>query len=287
MQVIVGWVIVLGCTLGGFVYSGGNPTHLIVIGEYIIIIGVSLGFLFAACPMAYLKLLFSQIMTAFKGSPYNQKAFVDVISAFYELFMIAREQGVIGIEDHVVNPKGSAVFQKYPTFLNNAEAVAFAQDALKPIIDGRIKGDQVKHLLHEEMERIAVRSEHPLHVATKAADAMPGIGIVAAVLGIIITMSHISGDKTTIGVKVAHALVGTFLGIFISYGFIQPLISAIEFNNDDEKHYYEVLSNIITSYATGAPPIMAAESGRRAIPADRQLTGDVLEEQLKALNKKG
>ncbi|MEM9400643.1 MAG: motility-associated protein [Verrucomicrobiota bacterium] len=287
MQVLVGWIIVLGCVLGGFAYSGGNPAHLVVIGEYIIIIGVSLGYVFGACPMSYLKLLINQVLTAFKGSPYKQKAYVDLISAFYELFMIAREQGVIGIEDHVVNPQNSAVFKKYPSFLNNSLAVAFAQNALKPIIDGRIKGDQVKHLLHEEMERIEHRNEQPLHVATKAADAMPGIGIVAAVLGIIITMSHISGDKTTIGVKVAHALVGTFLGILISYGFLQPLISAMEFNNADEKQYYEVLTNIISSYATGAPPIMAAESGRRAIPSDRQMPSEQLEEQLKALSKKG
>ena len=286
MLLIIGWLIVTGAVVGGFVYSGGNPSHLVVIGEYMIITGVMVGFIVGACPMHVLKLMIGKMIQCVKGSPYNQEAYLDVIKAHYELLMVAREQGVVGIEEHVMSPMQSSIFTKYKSFITNHHAVAFMQDALKPIIDGRLKAEQLKESLSEDLRRMATQAHHPPMVLTKVADALPGVGIVAAVLGIIITMSYIAGEKALIGEKVAHALVGTFLGLLISYGYVQPLVTKMEFLNDDEHAYYEVISGIISSYATGSPPIMAAEVGRRAIPEDRQPTSDELEQLLKALIKK-
>lgn len=283
MLVIIGWLIVSGAVMGGFMYSGGRPASLFVIGEYMIILGVAIGYLVAASPMHILKMMVSKILTALKGSPYSRDMYIDIIKPLYELFMVAREQGVVGIEEHVANPHESIIFKKYPKFLADHHAVAFMQDALRPIIDGRVKGDQLKATLDEDLDRIYGHNAHPVSVMTKMGDALPGIGIVAAVLGIVITMGSIGGSKEEIGHHVASALVGTFLGILVSYGFVQPLVTNIEFINEDELSFYQVMSNVIVSYAAGAPPMMAAESGRRAIPGDRQPTSEELEALLKSL----
>lgn len=287
MMVIVGWLIVLGATLGGYTYSGGKLHALVVWGEYMIILGVALGYLVAASPVSMLKEIVGTVLTALKGSPYSKNVYLDGIKPLYELFQVAREQGVVGIEEDVVNPENSAIFKKYPSFLHNHAAISFMQETLGPVIDGRAKPDQLK----KAMDQAIARRKHHHHkvelLLMRVADALPGIGIVAAVLGIIITMNYIAGDKSTIGVKVAHALVGTFLGILVSYGFLQPLVSSIEFNNDDDISYFEAIGTVIVNYAEGAPPLMAAEAGRRVIPHDRQPTASELEEMLKSLSGKG
>jgi chemotaxis protein MotA len=283
MLVIIGWLIVGGAVIGGFMYSGGRPASLFVIGEYMIILGVFIGYMVGASPVPILKLIIAKVIQSLKGTPYGKDMYLDVIKPLYELFMVAREQGVVGIEEHVANPHESAIFKKYPRFLSNHHAVCFMQDALRPIIDGRVKGDQLKETLEEDLDRIYEHNAHATNVMTKAGDALPGIGIVAAVLGIVITMGSIGGSKEEIGHHVASALVGTFLGILVSYGFVQPLISSIEFINADELSFYQVMSNVIVSYASGAPPMMAAEAGRKAIPEDRQPGSEELETLLKAL----
>jgi chemotaxis protein MotA len=287
MLAIIGLLIVTASFMGGYMISGGHLGHLFVFGEYVLILGVATGYVVTACPPPIFKLLISKIIGAFKGSPYKKDAYLDAIKALYELFMIAREQGVVGIEEHVLNPETSSVFSKYPSFLHNHHAVAFMQDALRPLIDGKIKGDQLKSALNDDIDRMHAYHNAPVTVMQKVGDALPGIGIVAAVLGIVITMGSIAGDKAEIGLKVAHALVGTFLGILISYAYMQPLTANIEFMNQDESSYFEVMANVIISFATGSAPAMAAESGRRAIPEDRKPTSSELEEMLKGLKKNG
>ena len=286
MLLIIGYISILGSVVAGYMMSGGLLGHLFVLGEYIIMGGVALGYTIAAAPPAVLKLLGAKIAGAFKGSPYKKEMYMDVIKALYELLALAREQGVVGIEEHVARPEESAIFSKYPSFLHNHHAVGFMQDALRPLIDGKIKGDQLKAALRDDMDRMHAHHQAPITVLDKVGDAMPAIGICAAVLGIVITMGSIAGDKAEIGLKVAHALVGTFLGIFMSYGLIQPLSLNIVFMNEDEAAYFEVISAVIISYATGVAPLMAAESGRRAIPSDRQPSAEDLEAECKAAAKK-
>jgi chemotaxis protein MotA len=287
MLLIIGWIIVSAAIIGGFTYSGGNVFSIFVLVEYIVILGVSSGYAVAASPISILKLLCAKILSAFKGTPFSKVAYLDLIKALYELFMLAREQGMVGIEEHIVSPKESRIFTKYPSFLHNHHAIEFLQDNLRPIIDGKAKADQVKAAMQDQLDRIHDYHNKPIQVLSKLGDAMPGIGIVAAVLGIIITMGSIGGDKAAIGHHVAAALVGTFLGILVSYGFIQPLCINLEFIDYDELCYFEVMSNVITSYAAGAPPIGAAENGRQAIPPDRQPSSEELESTLKELGKKG
>jgi len=286
MLTIIGWLIVTGTVFGGFVYEGGEPIKLIIPGELIIILGAVSGILVGASPMHVIQAMAQKILFVLKGSPYTKAVFMDLVKAHYELLMVAREQGVVGIEEHVMSPKQSTIFQKYPSFLNNHEAVAFMQDALKPIIDGRLKAEQMKESLAHELDRLYARNAHIPSIMSKVADACPGIGIVAAVLGIVITMGSLNAGKAAIGEHVASALVGTFLGLLISYCYLQPLVSQIEMLNEEELAYFEVMSNIIVSYATGAPPIMAAEVGRHAIPHNHQPSSDDMEKLLKELLRK-
>lgn len=286
MLTIVGWLIVTMTVFGGFVYEGGKPMKLIIPGEFIIILGAATGILIGASPMHVIQAMVTKILQVIKGSPYTKTVFLDLIKAHYELLMVAREQGVVGIEEHVMSPKQSTIFQKYPSFLGNHEAVAFMQDALKPIIDGRLKAEQMKESLSHELDRLYARNSHVPTIMTKVADACPAIGIVAAVLGIVITMSYLTSGKDVIGEHVAGALVGTFLGLLVSYCYLQPLVSQIEMLNEEELAYFEVMSNIIVSYATGAPPIMAAEVGRHAIPHNYQPSSEDLEKLLKDLLRK-
>ncbi len=286
MLLILGWLIVGASVVGGFLISGGHLVTLFVLGEYVVILGVCIGYILAASPLPVLKVMFQKILRGLRGSPYSRNVYIDLVKALYELFMMGREQGVLGIEEHVLQPQTSAIFQKYPSFLHDHHAVAFLHDNLRPLMDGKAKVDQIKEVLEQQLDRLHAHHAQPISVLTKVGDAMPGIGIVAAVLGIIITMASIGGDKAAIGHHVASALTGTFLGILISYGFIQPLTINLEFLDVDEMAYYEVMGHIIVAYAAGLPPVAGAESGRQAIPEDRRPGCEELEALLKGINRK-
>src|SRR6202012_2070001 len=220
-----------------------------------------------------------------KGSPYNKGAYDELFKALYELFMMGRRSGMVALEEHVMNPGSSSIFTKYPSFQKNHHAVDFLCNGLRPIIDGKIKPDQLKLLLEIELDAMEEEHEKPIGVLTKAADAMPGFGIVAAVLGIVITMASISGPIEKIGEKVAAALVGTFLGIFISYGFMNPLAVNMEFINLAEITYIRCIAASVIGFANGMSPIMAVEVARRGLSSDVKPTADGLEAMLKALSQ--
>jgi chemotaxis protein MotA len=285
MLLLAGWLTVICSVVGGFLYNGGNLGSLMHPGEWMIIGGVMVGFILGSSPASVLKLMLHKIKQATGAPAYPQQRYLDLCKALYELFMIAREQGVVGIEEHVVNPQTSPIFSKYPSFAKDEHAVSFLQDALRPLIEGRMKPEQLRSSLNEDLERMSAHAAAPLMILSKVSDALPGVGIVAAVLGIVVTMGYIAGEKQKIGEKVAAALVGTFLGLLMSYGFFQPLILKLEFINEDELAYYQVMCNMIVSYATGSPPIMAAEAGRRSFPSDRQPASDMFESELKTIKR--
>jgi flagellar motor component MotA len=184
---------------------------------------------------------------------------------------------MITLEEHIMNPKHSSIFSKYPSFINNRPAVEFLCNGLRPIVDGKIKPDQLRLLMETEIESMEEEYHAPVNVLTKAADAMPGFGIVAAVLGIVITMSAIAGPIEQIGEKVAAALVGTFLGIFLSYGFLNPLAVNIEFVNVAELGYSRCIASAVIGFATGMEPIMAVEVARRGLSSDVRPSAEELE----------
>jgi chemotaxis protein MotA len=281
MLLFVGWIIVTVALLGGFTYSGGKPATLFVTGEYIVILGIFFGYIVASSSGAVLKMMGKSIMTALKGSPYTQKRYVELIQAIYQVLMLAREKGVIGLEEHILQPKQSTIFSKYPSFLKDHHAVHFLQDTFRPLLDGKVKPEELSRSVEHQLDNFFSMHSQPTAVLTKASDALPAIGIVAAVLGIVITMASIAGDKAEIGEHVAHALVGTFLGLLLSYGFAQPLINRIETIHEEEISYLAVIGRMVISYALGAPPMTAAEAGRLTIPIHFQPSCDDMESMLK------
>jgi chemotaxis protein MotA len=287
MIIIVGSLIVLGSVLGGFVMAGGHVGALMHLSEWVIIVGSALGALIIMSPKHVLIQLIQQSLQSFKGTPFTRTAYEELFMVLYELFVLGRRNGMIALEDHVMNPKTSAIFTKYPKFLGNHHAVTFFCDSLRPVVDGKVKPDQLKGLLESELENAENEHHAAPAVLTKAADAMPGFGIVAAVLGIVITMGSIAGPAEQIGHKVAAALVGTFLGIFISYGFMNPLAVNIEFVNASHHAYLRCIASAVIAFANGMAPLMAIEVARRGLNSDVRPEMDELETKLKAATSGG
>lgn len=284
MLLIVGYIIVTVGTLGGFMLAGGNPMVLAHVSEFVIIGGVSIGLLVIASPASVLKDIIAQIMGVIKGTGVTAEDVEDLLKLLYELFMVGRRNGLIALDEHVTEPENSSIFTKYPSFLAEERRLDFVRNALRPIIDGKIKPDQLQDLLDVEIESMEEEHHRPIDVLNLVGDSLPGIGIVAAVLGIINTMTAIADGPEKVGEKVAAALTGTFLGIIGAYGFVNPLAKRLTFNGKSELQYYNVAAIAISGFARGLAPIMAIEVARRSLDKTVQPAADELEQTLKALN---
>jgi len=284
MLLIVGFVIVMAATLGGFMLAGGKPLVLLHLSEFIVIGGISAGVLVIASPIQTLKAIVAKTMEALKGGSSNKTDFLDLLKLLYETFVVARRNGLIALEDHVLEPAKSPLFQKYPSFLNDKERVNFLCNALRPLIDGRIKPEQLEGLMHSEITAKEEEADAPVHILQLIGDSLPGIGIVAAVLGIINTMAAISDGPAAVGEHVAAALTGTFLGILGAYGFINPLTIRIKCNNAANLQYYSSIMKGLAGFANGMAPVMAVEIARRCLDPAVQPEAEELEKMLKALN---
>lgn len=285
MLIIIGSVVVLVSVLGGFMVAGGNPIVLLQWSEFIVILGAALGSLITMAPMKIHKDLIAQITGSLKGSRYNKVAYEDMFKALYEMFMLGRRNGMVALEPHIGEPATSSILTKYAGFSGDHHAVDLLTGALRPLIDGKIKPDQVGMLLETEISTMDAEHHKPIDVLSKTSDAMPGFGIVAAVLGIVITMGSINGPVEEIGHHVAAALVGTFLGILVSYGFLGPLAQALTFNGQLEIGYYRTLAKALSGFATGMAPMMLLEVARRGLPGDVKPTAEELETMLKSVSK--
>ena len=287
MILILGYLIVLGATLGGFLDAGGKIGLLFPISEYIIIIGISIGLMVIASPVSLLKNIVKKIKVAFRNQAVPTSDYTDLLKLLYELFSKARRGGLIAIEDDVMSPKESPILSKYPSFINDHERLEFLTNSLKPVIDGRLKPEQLGGLLHADFEAKEEDAVQPVHILNLVGDSLPGIGIVAAVMGIINTMAAIAMGPEKVGAKVASALVGTFLGVLGAYGFINPLAARIKLNNVYELQYYAVIMKGVLGFTGGMAPIMAIEAARRAIDPAFQPTAEAVEEMVKNLGTSG
>ena len=283
MILIIGYLIVIGATLGGFMMAGGKLAGLFPIAEYVILIGIALGLMVIAAPVNLLKHTIHKIQLAFRTQVVPNSDYTDALKLLYELFTKARRGGLIAIEDDIMAPKDSPIMSKYPSFLNEKERIEFLLNSLKPIIDGRLKPEQLAAMLEADLEAKADDFAHPVHLLQLVGDSLPGIGIVAAVMGIINTMAAIEMGAGAVGKKVAAALVGTFLGVLGAYGFINPLGARIKLNNAYELQYYAVIMKAVIGFTGGMAPLMAVEVGRRMIDPSFQPTADEVEEMCKGL----
>jgi chemotaxis protein MotA len=287
MIIGIGILIVCLSIFGGFKIGGGQLFWLMHPHELLIIGGGGFGAMIIMSPRKVLMDMARGLLLSLKGTPYGRPAYEELLKVLYELFLLGRRNGMIALEEHVYDPANSSIFNKYPLFAANKKAVEFLCSSLRPIIDGKIKPDQLRLLLDAEIERRDVDNQAPVNVLTKIGDSMPGFGIVAAVLGIVVTMASINGPIEEIGTNVAAALVGTFLGILLAYGFVNPLAMNLEFNGTAELDFTRCISSCVVGFASGMAPVTAVELGRRGLSEELRPTGDELEEMLKPLKGTG
>ncbi len=276
----------MASTLGGFMIAGGNPMVLLHVSEFVVILGVAAGVLVIASPGHVMKEIIHKVKGASAGKGASEKDFSDLLKLLYEVFMVGRRNGLIALEEHVMDPQKSAIFQRYPGVLQNHERLEFLINGLKPVIDGKIKPDQLEDLMTAELNAKSAEAEHPIHILHLVGDSLPGIGIVAAVLGIINTMAAISDGPEKVGEKVAAALTGTLLGIFVAYGFVNPLANRVQFNNASDQQFLKCITAAVAGFAKGLAPLTAVEVARRSLDSHVQPGASELEAALKALPAK-
>ena len=270
MFLAIGLAIVFGSILLGYTMHGGNVMVLVQVSEFIIILGCGLGAVLLANRPSIVMGMMKETLGLLKPSTYNRKAYVELLQVLYELFYTARKDGLMGIESHVEAPQDSELFRKYPMFRRNKHAVAFLADTLKVMLTGTVDDHHLSEILDLDIERHHAEGMAVPAALMRVGDAMPGFGIVAAVLGVIITMGHIGGSAEEVGKSVAAALVGTFLGVLLAYGVFNPIAQAIEHRVHGGDAYMRSIRTAILSFARGDPPITSVEFARRNIePHDR------------------
>ena len=283
MFIIVGFAIVLVCTVGGFMIAGGNPVTLIHLSEIIVIFGIALGVFVCCAPKATLVATIRAITHALKADGPSKSEIEDLMKMLYEIFLVGRRNGLIALDEHVGDPQSSSIFSKYPSFLNHEDRVEFLTSNMRPLIDGKVKPDQLKSLMNEDIHTKEHEGHRPVEVVHTLADSLPGIGICAAVLGIIVTMSVLDQGASAVGAKVSAALTGSFMGVWVAYGFLTPLSSRLHAIHANEIVYFQVLAKALTGFANGLAPAMAIEIARRAIGSDERPSADDLEAMLKEM----
>lgn len=281
MNLIVGIVIVLGCVIGGFVTHGGNLFALYQPAEVIIIGGAALGGFVISNGLGMLKSTVVGILGTLKGAKYKKTHYMDLLGLLYDLFNIARKDGVLGLEREIEDPSKSAVFKKHELTMKDHHAIEFIQDYLRMMVSGEMNPFQLENLMDIELQTHHHEQEAVAQAVSKVSDALPGFGIVAAVLGIVNTMGALGGPVTEIGHKVAAALVGTFLGILLAYGFVGPIANSIENKVKEDGVYYTVLKTCIVAMVQGYAPQIAVEFGRKVMPTAIRPSFKDLEQHLR------
>jgi chemotaxis protein MotA len=287
MFIFIGIVIVIVGVMGGYMLHGGAPAVLLQWAEFLIIGGASIGSLLVGTPLPVLKHMVGNLMSIFKGDPYTKAEYLNLLKTQFELFSIAQRDGLINIEAHVEKPAESSIFSKNKFLSAKVHALAYLCDSMKLMLGGGIAPHDLEALLDADLETHHSESGLSPMLLQKLGDALPGLGIVAAVLGIVITMQAIDGPPAEIGEKVAAALVGTFLGVLLSYGFVSPLATHLEILNQSEARYFECIKTGVVAFAKGNAPMVVVEFGRRVIFNDVRPTFSELETAVKELRSSG
>lgn len=281
MNLIVGSLIVIGSVLGGFILSGGEPMALFHPNELLVIGGSAFGAFFIANPMHTVMAVLKGVPSLLGGSKYNRALYMELLAALAAILSKARKEGLIAIEADIEEPEKSPVFSKYPNVLKDHHAVEFITDYLRMMVTGAMDPFQLDNLMQVELDTHHASSGEVAHALTRVSDGLPGFGIVAAVLGVVITMGAIGGPVEEIGHKVAAALVGTFVGILLAYGFVGPMATAMEHRNHEAGKFLEVIKATLLASAQGYAPVVAVEFGRKTMPPEIRPSFRELEEHLK------
>ena len=284
MFAIIGIVVVFGAIVGGYLMEHGNLKVLIQPAELLIIGGAGLGTVLIANPLHILKKIAVGVLGVFKASPYSKDRYLSTLKMCYELLNKARKEGIVSLEADVETPLQSGIFKKYPWFLQDHHTCNFVCDTLRMAVVGGVDAFDLDQMVELDLDVAHHSAALPVAALSTMADSLPGLGIVAAVLGVVITMGAIGGPPEEIGHKVAAALVGTFLGILLCYGFVGPLAANMAKLADEEHQFHNVLRVLLLAFIKGNAPIQAVEFGRRAIPDRVRPTFDEMEKACKSAN---
>ncbi|MHB8092330.1 MAG: flagellar motor stator protein MotA [Syntrophales bacterium] len=283
MFAIIGFLIVTGAVVGGYLLEHGNISILFQPTELLIIGGAALGSLVVAAPLKTIKLLVASVMKVFTYKSYTKNDYIEVLLLLNAIFYKIRQQGLVAVESDVDNPEESAIFKQYPGILKKHHTLTFITDTLRTVMTTTIPPHELEALMDNELEAHHEETIMPSDLLSFVADSLPGLGIVAAVLGIVITMGKISEPPEVIGHSVGAALVGTFLGILLSYGYVGPLARNISLLAAEDLQYLTVIKVSLLSFiGSGAAPKVAIEFGRRVAPGDAKPTFTEMEEALRA-----
>ncbi len=279
--IFVGFFIVIASVIGGYVLSHGvigalwQPFELMIIG------GAAVGAFLISNPPKVVKEVGSSIGAVIKGPKYKSKDYLDILSLMYDVLSRARKEGMMSLEAHLEDPHASAVFSAYPSIVKDHHLLEFIVDCLRLMVGGNMNPHELEPLLEMELETHHHEAQAPAHALAKVADSLPGFGIVAAVLGIVITMGSIGGDVAEVGHHVAEALVGTFLGILLAYGFVGPLAAAIEQRANEDSKAFECVKTALIASLRGYNPTVAVEFARKSLSVQVRPNFTDLEAHLK------
>ncbi len=265
MFTFIGIGIVMICTIVGYIMHHGQIAVLIVPNEWIILGGCAVGSFIAANGMQNTTKTIKATMGLLKPDPYTKPAYIDLLKMMYQLFNVARKEGLLGLEKHIETPDKSEILGKYPVFLSNHHASDFLCDTLKVILSGSVSPHDLSEMMELDLEVAHHEEALPAEAMQTVGDSMPAFGIVAAVLGVIITMGKIGGEAAEIGKSVAGALVGTFLGILVAYGVFAPIARAMTLRLNSSAMYMNCIRHALFSFARGESPITCVEFARRNI----------------------
>lgn len=266
MFAIIGIVLVIGAILGGFLMEKGPLGVLVQPAELVIIGGAAIGTLLIANPLPLVIRIFKGVLGILGGNRYTTAFYLESLKMLSDIFVFARKSGMAKLEEEVENPEKSAVFSKYPKVIKDHHMLHFVCDTLRTALAGVVPPHDLDLMIENDIEIHHTEAYAPVKALATVSDALPGLGIVAAVLGVVITMGALGGPPEEIGHKVAAALVGTFLGILLSYGFVSPIAASMEKTVDAEGQFYQMLRAGLMAFARGMAPMISVEFARRAIP---------------------
>jgi chemotaxis protein MotA len=278
---IIGIVLVFGAVLAGFLMEKGHLPVLVQPAELLIIGGASIGTLLVANPMHILKGIVSSLKGVLTGSKLDKRRYLNLLKMMYVFLNKVRKEGLLSVENDVEKPKESAIFKAFPEFVADHHALNFVCDTLRMTITGGVDPFDMDQMMELDMEVHHQEATQPVNALNTVADALPGLGIVAAVLGVVITMGALGGPPEEIGEKVAAALVGTFLGVLLCYGFVGPVSANMAKLADEHNDYLHVMRVLLLAFLKGSAPMIAIELGRRAIPARVRPTFEEMEKYCK------
>ncbi|MBP6999164.1 MAG: flagellar motor stator protein MotA [Tepidiphilus sp.] len=280
MFLLLGYVIILASAFGTYAIHG-SLVALWVPAEYVAIVGLMIGSFIASNDGATLKLVLGRLSGALKGSPYTRAFYLELLSLLYEILVKIRKEGLMSIEQDVDNPEGSALFGKYPLVLKDHHLVEFITDYLRMMVSGSLNPVEIETLMDQELETHHQEAHMPPHIVSKIADAMPAFGIVVAVMGVVNVLGSVGEPPAVLGKKLGGALVGTFLGILLSYGFVAPIAGQLEAKVEDGAKPFQVAKVVLLASMSGYPPQIAIEFGRKVLWTRDRPTFLQLEEELK------